>query len=95
MNAQLSKNFDKWNEIKKKLDVSERSVEFNEREIWWCSIGINVGSEQHSQTEDFSRPVLVIRKFTRDIFWGIPLTTRIKPLRFRKHLILMAWKTIF
>lgn len=82
------KNFNDWNEMKKKLDASERPVEFHEREIWWCSIGVNVGSEQHSQTEDFSRPVLVVRKFTPDIFWGIPLTTRVKPLRFRKYLVL-------
>lgn len=82
------KDFNGWNEAKKRIDASERSVEFHEREIWWCSIGVNVGSEQHSQTEDFSRPVLVIRKFTRDIFWGIPLTTRVKPLNFRKRLVL-------
>lgn len=87
-NYKIIKNFDGWNEAKKKLDVSERSPEFHEREVWWCSIGVNVGSEQHSQTEDFSRPVLVIRKFTRDMFWGVPLTTRVKPLRFRKRLIL-------
>lgn len=86
--TKFSKNFDGWNNIKKKLDASERPVEFHEREIRWCSIGVNIGSEQHSQTDDFSRPVLVVRKFTRDMFWGIPLTTRVKPLRFRKRLIL-------
>lgn len=81
----MEKNFDEWNKTKKKLDVSESLAEFHEREIWWCSIGINVGSEQHSQTTDFSRPVLVVRKFTRDIFWGIPLTTRIRETNFRKR----------
>lgn len=84
----MIKNFNAWNEKKKKLDIGERLAEFHEREVWWCSIGINIGSEQHSQTKDFSRPVLVIRKFTRDIFWGIPLTTKIKPLHFRKCLII-------
>ena len=34
-------------------------------------------------TKDFSRPVLVVRKFTRDIFWGVPLTTKIKKVAFR------------
>ena len=79
----MKKDFDKWNKNKKELDESNQSVDFHEREIWWCSIGINIGSEQHSQTNDFSRPVLVVRKFTRDIFWGIPLTTRIRKADFR------------
>lgn len=82
------KNFDEWNNVKKKIDGSKRSAEFHEREIWWCSIGINIGSEQYSQTENFSRPVLVIRKFTRDIFWGVPLTTKIKQVPFRKVFVL-------
>src|SRR3989344_6645266 len=82
----MDKNFDDWNSKKKKLDISERLAEFHEREIWWCSIGINVGSEQHSQSTDFSRPVLVVKKFTRDIFWGIPLTTKIRRVNFRKSL---------
>ena len=80
------KDFDRWNTEKKRLDVGEGGAHCHEREIWWCSIGVNVGSEQHSQTDDFSRPVVVVWRFTEDIFWGIPLTTKIKeqiPFRFR------------
>ena len=79
----MDKNFDGWNERKKSIDKSDSLADFHEREIWWCSIGINVGSEQHSQTSDFSRPILVIKKFTRDVFWGIPLTTKTKDINFR------------
>ncbi|MEK7565200.1 MAG: type II toxin-antitoxin system PemK/MazF family toxin [Patescibacteria group bacterium] len=79
----MDKNFDGWNERKKSIDRSNSLADFHEREIWWCSIGINVGSEQHSQTNDFSRPILVVKKFTRDVFWGIPLTTKTKDLDFR------------
>ena len=79
----MEKNFDGWNERKKSIDKSESLADFHEREIWWCSIGVNVGSEQHSQASDFSRPVLVVRKFTRDVFWGMPLTTKTKSLDFR------------
>lgn len=82
----MKKDFDEWNKEKKKLDGHNHNIEFHEREIWWCSIGINIGSEQHSQTSDFSRPVLVIKKFTRGIFWGIPLTKKIKKADFRMHL---------
>jgi len=80
------KDFDGWNKKKQKLDHKNGGAHCHEREIWWCSIGVNVGSEQYSQTGDFSRPVVVVRRFTEDIFWGIPLTTKIKewvPFRFR------------
>ncbi len=74
----MEKDFDRWNKKKKRLDQGERRPDFHEREIWWCSIGVNVGSEQHSQTNDFSRPVVIIRRFTRDLFLGVPLTTKTK-----------------
>jgi len=74
----MEKDFDRWNTDKKALDKRVSGTDCHEREIWWCSIGVNVGSEQLSQTEDFSRPVVIVRRFTRDIFWGIPLTTKIK-----------------
>ncbi|MFA6407983.1 MAG: type II toxin-antitoxin system PemK/MazF family toxin [Candidatus Paceibacterota bacterium] len=80
------KEFDRWNSKKQKLDEHQSGPHCHEREIWWCSIGVNVGSEQYSQTEDFSRPVLVARRFTKDIFLGIPLTTKLRdgvPFRFR------------
>ena len=82
----MEKDFDRWNIKKKTIDANKPLADFHPREIWWCSIGVNVGSEQHSQTSDFSRPVIIIKKFTRDIFWGIPLTTRTKPLNFRFRL---------
>lgn len=74
----MKKDFDRWNGEKKILDQDHRAVEFHEREIWWCSIGVNVGSEQHSQSDDFSRPVVIVRRFTSDVFWSIPLTTKVK-----------------
>lgn len=49
-----------------------------EREIWWCSIGINVGHEVDGKGKNFNRPLLIVRKFNNRLFWGIPLTTQIK-----------------
>lgn len=83
----MKKDFDRWNTRKKSIDAASDSlVDFHERELWWCSIGVNVGSEQHSQTVDFSRPVIILRKFTRDVFLGIPLTTQVKQTNFRFRL---------
>ena len=41
------KNFDTWNKEKKNLEnVGHDTLAFHEREIWWCSIGFNLGDEQ-------------------------------------------------
>ncbi len=42
--------------------------------MWWCNLGLNIGFEQDGKGEKFARPVLVLRKFSHQVFWGIPLT---------------------
>lgn len=78
----MEKNFDEWNILKQKLDREHKNPTFKEREIWWCSIGINVGHEENGKNRLFNRPVLVVRKFNRQIFLGVPLTTKIKENQF-------------
>jgi mRNA interferase MazF len=51
---------------------------FKESEIWWCSIGLNVGVEIYGKGRDFARPVVIFKKFNSQSFLGIPLTTQIK-----------------
>ena len=48
------------------------------REIFWVKIGQNLGSEQYGKDKDFTRPVIIIRKLTHDLFVGIPLTSSLK-----------------
>ncbi len=71
----MKKDFDSWNILKKDLQKSENKFFFHEREIWWCSIGVNVGFEQDGRSDTFERPVLVIKKFNQDIFLGLPMTS--------------------
>lgn len=83
----MEKDFDTWNKTKKKLHVgSSCNFLFQEREIWWSSIGINIGDEQDGKNELFERPVLVVRKFNKNIAWVVPLTTAIKNDKFH-HII--------
>lgn len=71
--------FDNWNVVKKKLHLKEKEVEyFKEGQIWWCSIGQNLGSESYGKGLTFTRPILVYKKLSDRIFLGIPLTTKIK-----------------
>jgi len=45
------------------------------REIWWCKLGKNVGIEQGGKGINFSRPVLIIKVFNKDMFWGLPISS--------------------
>ena len=40
------KDFQNWHSLKTKLESLEKDELFREREIWWCSIGENIGFEQ-------------------------------------------------
>jgi len=71
------KPFERWNEVKS--DLNRRGSQlFQEQEIWWCALGVNVGSEQDGKHGLFERPVLIFRKFNRELFWGLPMTGTVR-----------------
>ena len=74
----MTNDFSRWHQLKEKLHSAHRAPTFKEREIWWCSIGLNIGHEENGKNEHFNRPILVLRKFNKHLFWGIPLSTKIK-----------------
>ncbi len=74
----MGKNFDVWNSKKKILNEALFTAYIHEREIWWGSLGLNVGDEQDGKNESFERPVLVVKKFNRNVVLVVPLTTQIK-----------------
>ena len=80
----MEKDFDRWNELKKQLadDASPPPAFPKSGEVWMCTLGKNLGREQNGGPRDFSRPVLVIKKFNNEIFWIVPLSTKQKPLDF-------------
>lgn len=71
--------YDIWNEEKKILHNKEHNkIIFHEREVWWCSIGKNLGDEQDGKNKLFERPVLIVKKFNSKIAWVVPLTSQEK-----------------
>jgi mRNA interferase MazF len=70
----MQKDFQKWHDRKSRIDNIEKRPFFHIREIWHCHLGVNVGFEQDGVGGDFLRPVIILRKFNNEIFWGIPLT---------------------
>ena len=71
----MEKDFQKWHEIKSRIHNTDTIRPFfHEREIWWCSLGANVGFEQDGRGNNFLRPIIIFKKFNNEIFWAIPLT---------------------
>ncbi|MGK0255907.1 MAG: mRNA-degrading endonuclease toxin of MazEF toxin-antitoxin module [Arcobacteraceae bacterium] len=67
--------YDKWNEVKKTISEHKIQLTFKVREIYWVKLGQNVGFEIDGKGDDFLRPVVVFRKFGKNTFLGIPLTS--------------------
>lgn len=78
----MNKPFDEWNKLKKDLQKNESKIFFHEREIWWCSLGTNLGFEQDGRGIHFARPILIFKKFNNEVFWALPLSTKIKKGKF-------------
>lgn len=75
----MFKDFLNWHTKKSDIHNDTQSrVYFNEREIWWCSLGLNVGYEQDGKGQDFTRPVIILKQFNKEVFWALPLTTQLK-----------------
>ncbi len=74
----MQKEFEKWNKQKNILDKNSFRLFFHEREVWFVSLGANIGFEQDGKGEEFLRPVIIVKKFNNDVFWGIPTTKRSK-----------------
>ena len=70
----MKKDFDKWNEEKKRAHAEEARL-YTVREVWWCRLGVNIGSEQDGSGRLFLRPVVIVRGLGPDTCLVIPLTT--------------------
>ena len=71
------KDFDSWNQLKKITDQAVPSTKIREGEIRWCKFGVNVGNEALGKGAGFKRPVLILKKFSSEVFLGVPLTSKI------------------
>jgi len=88
----MKKDFDKWNIKKKDLHCREKVPFYHEREIWWCSIGVNIGFEQDGSGDEFRRPVLILKGLSKQTCLVIPLTTATPAHQFRLEVGLVDGK---
>lgn len=44
--------------------MHDRSLYFKERQIWWASIGQNIGVEANGKNKKYERPVIILKNLT-------------------------------
>lgn len=71
-------DYDRWNKNKKMLSSKNNFPFFRVGEVWWCNLGINIGSEQNGSGKNFERPILIIKKYTQNTFLSLPMTSKSK-----------------
>ena len=71
------KKFLEWIGLKERLHIATHKAPLvSEGEIWWASIGENVGSEINGKSELLSRPVIIFKKLAHGFYFVIPTTTK-------------------
>lgn len=87
----MQKDFQNWHTDKGNLHENKTRPFFHEREIWFASVGVNIGFEQDGNGKRFLRPIIVIKKFNNEVCWVLPLTKNGKkgkyyfPLKFSSN----------
>jgi mRNA interferase MazF len=72
----MKKDFDKWNLVKKSLDARDKKVFAHPREIWWCSLGLNIGAETDGKNDNFERPVIILKVYNKETMLVLPITSK-------------------
>lgn len=74
----VNKDFKEWHNEKVDLHEHKNRAFFHEREVWFASLGANIGFEQDGKHEKFLRPVIILKKFNNEVCWVIPTTRKDK-----------------
>lgn len=71
------KRFFEWIKLKQKLDGKQKRAPYvSESDVWWASVGENVGAEIDGKSQYFSRPVIIVKKLSRGFYFVVPTTTQ-------------------
>ncbi len=85
----MIKHFIDWIITKIIIDKTQRKdLIINEYQVFWCSLGENVGDEENGKGYIFRRPVLIFKKFNNNLFWGIPMSTKNKDNKYYVKVLL-------
>lgn len=88
--------FSSWNKLKQKIDSREGGKIFlHTREVWWCSLGVNVGGEINGKNELYERPCLMLNVYNKDMALVLPITSIEKKDKFHYEIILDNGKKVY
>jgi mRNA-degrading endonuclease toxin of MazEF toxin-antitoxin module len=76
MTMRTLQDYEYWNKRKLEFESRKETPKFSEGEVWRCGLGRNIGNEIDGKSHLCWRPVLILRKFGKDLFLGIPLSTQ-------------------
>jgi mRNA interferase MazF len=76
MEPEESIQYDRWNVRKKIISANKRTSFSKERDVWWCSLGLNIGRESYGKGDAFQRPVLIFKQLSFDLCVVLPLTSQ-------------------
>ena len=88
----MIKDFDEWNKIKKSIHAKEKRLFFREGEIWWISLGVNIDYEIDGKGNEYTRPVIVMKKYNQYSFLALPLSTSKKINKYKIPIGIVADK---
>jgi hypothetical protein len=89
----MQKDFSEWHRLKTLLQETEAQLFFSEREVWFASIGANLGDEEDGRGPRFWRPIVIFKKFTPTLFWGMPLTSTLRTGSYYQELNFASYKS--
>ncbi len=74
----MTELFNEWNNLKQEIQDKEITINIKEKNIYFLSLGQNIGTESYGKGDKFLRPVIVFKKLGKNYFLGIPLTSKVK-----------------
>lgn len=73
----MFKRFIEWIGLKEKLhNNNPKPPLVKERDLWWISIGENIGSEINGKSKLFSRPGIILKKLSHGFYLIVPTTSQ-------------------
>ena len=83
-NSEKARSIFEWHKIKIEIELTEKkdNLYFYEKDVWWASLGVNIGHEEDGKNQRFERPILILKKFNRHLILAIPLSSKVKNNKF-------------
>ncbi len=71
----MEKKFNGWMKLKDSIhNTGSRPAGYKTRDVWWVSIGRNIGFEEDGKGDFYNRPVVILHGFSNGLFLGVPLS---------------------